>query len=42
MFWGDETGISRLFYKHWEQADYQPTMQHHLEKVEVVEVLDCT
>ena len=42
MFWGDKTGISQLFVKHCEQTDHHPTMQRHLEKVEAIEVLDCT
>ena len=42
MFGGDKTGISRLFFKHCEQTDHHPAMQHHFEKVEAIEVLDCT
>ena len=42
MFGGDKTGISQLFVKHSEQTDHHPTMQRHLEKVEALEVLDCT
>ena len=42
MFGGDKTGISQLFYKHCEQADHQPAMLRHLEKVEAIEVLLCT
>ena len=42
MFGGDKTGISQLFVKHCEQTDHHPTMQQHLEKVEAIEVLDCT
>ena len=41
MFGGDKTGISRLFFMHCEQADHQPAMQRHLEKVEALEVVDC-
>ena len=42
MFGGDKTGISWLFFEHCEQADHHPAMQHHLEKVEAIEVLHCT
>ena len=42
MFGGDKTCISELFVKHCEQANHHPEMQHHLEKVEAIEVLDCT
>ena len=42
MFGGDKTGISWLFFKPCEQVDHQPAMQHHLKKVEAIEVLDCT
>ena len=42
MFGGDKTGISPLFFKHCVQVDHQPAMQYHLEKVEAIEVLDCT
>ena len=42
MFGGKKTGISQLFVKHCEQTDHHPTMQRHLEKVEAIEVLDCT
>ena len=42
MFGGDKTGISQLFVKHCEQTDHHPTMHQHLEKVEAIEVLDCT
>ena len=42
MFGGYKTCISKLFVKHCEQADHHPEMQHHLEKVEAIEVLDCT
>ena len=42
MFGGDKTWVSRLFVKHCEQTNHHPTMQQHLEKVEAIEVLDCT
>ena len=42
MFAGDKTGIIRLFFKHCEQADHQPVMLQHLEKVKAIEVLHCT
>ena len=42
MFVGDKTSISWLFVKHCDQTDQYPTMQQHLEKVEAIEVLDCT
>ena len=42
MFGGDKTCISCLFVKHCEQTDHHQTMQRHLEKVEAIEVLDCT
>ena len=42
MFGGDKTGISQLFVKHGEQTDHHPAIQQHLEKVEAIEVLDCT
>ena len=42
MYVGDKTGLSRLFFKHCEQADHQPAILPHLEKVEAIEVLHCT
>ena len=42
MFGGDKTCISQLFVKHCEQTDHHPAIQRHLEKVEAIEVLDCT
>ena len=41
MFGGDQTGISRLFFKHCEQADHQQAMLQHLENLEAIEVLHC-
>ena len=42
MFGGYKTCISQLLVKHCEQADHHPEIQHHLEKVEAIEVLHCT
>ena len=44
MFGGDKTGISWFFFQasHCEQADHHPAMQRHLEKIEAIEVLNCT
>ena len=42
MFGGDKTSISQLLVKYSEQTDHHSTMQRHLEKVEAIEVLDCT
>ena len=42
MFGGDYTGISWLFFKHYEQADHHPAVQQHLEKSEAIEVLHGT
>ena len=42
MCGGDKTSISQLHVKHSEQTDHHSTLQQHLEKVEAIEVLDCT
>ena len=42
MYVGDKTGLSRLFFKHCEQADHHRALQRHFEKVEAISYDEAT